>query len=564
MFTRFLFSCLADADFLDTEAFYEPQKRTVVKGGVQSLAELSRKLSAHLDELSHNAAKTAVNEVRRQVLDACRAAGRMRPGCFSLTVPTGGGKTLSAMEFALRHAEPNGLQRVIVVIPYTSIIEQNASVYRNVLGGANVLEHHSSLDPAEVTERNRLASENWDAPVIVTTSVQFFESLFANKPSRCRKLHNVARSVVILDEVQSLPAGLMLPIVEGLNELTANYGCSVVLSTATPPALAKRERFEDGLADVRQIAANAPSLSKTLNRVRVTWPKPDAPHTEWDALARELTECDQVLAIVHRRNDARHLAGLLPKEGRFHLSALMCARHRTRTLRAVRQALTDGGPCRLVSTQLVEAGVDIDFPAVYRAMGGLDSIVQGAGRCNREGAARAGQMVVFRAPTAPPGDTLRQALETTETMLREAGGEIDLTAPEIFETYFRKLYFKKNLDEKAIQAKRQELQFQQVAGAFRLIEDGYSHPIVVPYPGFRRPMSALRRDGPSRKTLRGLQRFLVNIYDRDVERLRSAAALELVHDTVLVLAEPFHHLHDREFGLVVGDNLNADTEKLVV
>ena len=428
LWVRFLFSALVDADFLDTEEFFEPGKRAAV-GRLDTVATLRERLDAHLDRLSAEAEPTKVNGVRRDVLQACRSAARVDPGLFSLSVPTGGGKTLSAMAFALRHAHHHGLRRVIVVIPYTSIIEQNAAVYRDVLGEANVIEHHSNLDPVQETPRNKLASENWDAPVVVTTSVQFFESLFANRPSRCRKLHNVAKSVVVLDEVQTLPSAFLLSILDALNELARGYGCSVVLSTATQPALAKRDTLPEGLTDVREIVPAPRALADRLKRVTVHWPDPDDEPRTWPELAEELRGHPRVLAIVHRRQDARDLAQLLPPEGLFHLSALMCPRHRSDTLAQVREALAGDGPCRLVSTQLIEAGVDVDFPVVYRALGGLDRIVQGAGRCNREGKGDAGRVVVFRAPTPPPRGAPTKGLETTLSLLREREGGLDVDDP---------------------------------------------------------------------------------------------------------------------------------------
>ena len=401
--TRFLFSALVDADWLDTEAFLEPA-RAAGRGRGASFAELKERLDAHMAGLTAGAVATPVNRARADILAACREAASHNPGLFSLTAPTGGGKTLSAMAFALDHAVRHDLRRVIVVVPYTSIIEQNAAAYRHALGVESVLEHHSNLDPEkfsemhgeEITRKHELAAENWDLPVIVTTSVQFFESLFSNKRSRCRKLHNVARSVIILDEVQSLPPEFLLAILDALRELPAHYGCSVVLSTATQPALGKREQLPAGLEGVREILPDAPQLAAQLRRVEYEWPEPETPAVEWPDLADELAEHEQVLAVVHKRDDARALARLLeervPGETVYHLSALMCAKHRLACIETVRDALRRGEPCRLISTQLIEAGVDLDFPVVYRALGGLDSIVQAGGRCKprRAAGARAG------------------------------------------------------------------------------------------------------------------------------------------------------------------------------
>ena len=292
--------------------------------------------------------------------------------------------------------------------------------------------------------------------------------------------------MIILDEVQCLPPGFLLSIVEALNELATHYGCSIVLSTATPPALAARERFETGLKGIREIVANTKELAGKLKRVEYAWPNEGTSSMTWAQLAREMVEHQQVLAVVHKRDDARNLARELKsiapeQEPVWHLSALMCAAHRSEVLAKIKDALTRGVACRVVSTQLVEAGVDVDFPIVYRALGGLDSIVQAAGRCNREGRLDKGRVVVFRAETSPPRGTPRQAMEVTESLLRDAGGILDPSDPELFEEYFRMLYHDVVLDAKRIQTLRQEFNFASVGREFKLIEDGFTTPVVVPY-----------------------------------------------------------------------------------
>ncbi len=565
---RFLFSALVDADFLDTEAFFKPGMRSLALGVSGDVAALRKRLDDAADALSAKAAAklvTSVNRLRAEVLECCREKAKLPPGIFSLTVPTGGGKTLSGMAFALRHAETHGLKRVIVVIPYTSIIEQNAKKYREALGD-NVIEHHSNLapttetdlDPTMETERNRLASENWDAPVVVTTTVQFFESLFSNKPSRCRKLHNIARSVIILDEVQSLPPGFLSPILEAMRELVAHYGCSIVLSTATQPALVKRPAFRDGLDNVREIAPDPGDLFRRLSRVDVAWPELDSPAIAWPELAAELKCHRQMLAVVHRRDDARDLAKLLPPENLFHLSALMCPKHRLDVLAAVNKQLDSEQPCRLVSTQLVEAGVDIDFPVVYRSLGGLDSVVQAAGRCNREGKRDKGKVVVFRAPTQPPRGTPKMGLETMESLLRQYHGQVDITDPAIFEEYFRMLYSKLDLDIRRIQPERQELNFASTAEKFRIIEDGFSEAIVVPYANSAERVAAVRKE-LNRDTARALQPFLVNVYPDLLSQMQAAGALETIgeNENIRVLMPDFHKRYDMTFGLVWNDGIGA-------
>lgn len=366
--TRFVFSALVDADRLDTESFVNPLQ-SQIRRRFSSIREFGGTLDSFIagkQKVSRHKGSNTVNDARATVLWQCQKAAESEPGFFSLTAPTGSGKTLSAMSFALRHAKKWNLQRVIVVIPYTSIIEQNAQEYRTALGAENVIEHHSNLDieqrrselGEEVTTRQGLAAENWDAPVIVTTTVQFFESLFSNHPSRCRKLHNIARSVVILDEVQTVPPGFLLSIVEALNELVSHYGCTIVLSTATPPALAKREGFPQGLRNLRPIITDSTALNLQLQRVKYSWPDVDAKPTDWPILASEMSKSAQALAVVHRRKDARVLAQELMQrplgDSVVHLSALMCPAHRSEVLVRIRERLAKRMPCHLVSTQLDE------------------------------------------------------------------------------------------------------------------------------------------------------------------------------------------------------------------
>ncbi len=567
---RFLFSALVDADFLDTEAFFRPGIREAATTGYTDIATLQERLDHHIAVRFNGVESTDVNVARREVLEACRRKAEKPPGVFTLTVPTGGGKTLSGMAFALNHAERYGMRRVIYVAPFTSIIEQNAKAYRKALGADNVIEHHSNLDPEQETDRNRLASENWDAPIIVTTAVQFFESLFANKPSRCRKLHNVARSVIILDEAQKVPIRYLSVILEALKELAAHYGCTVVLATATQPALGQRESLPEGFETAEEIAPDASCFAERLRRVSIHWPDPDGPAVEWPDLADRVAREKQVLVVVHRRQDARDLARLLPEEGRFHLSALMCGAHRSDVLDRVRETLKAEAPCRLVSTQVVEAGVDIDFPVVYRALGGLDSVVQAAGRCNREGELDEGRVIVFRAPTRPPHGTLSKGLGVTESMLRQTGGTLDAADPGVFTDYFRRLYLGEDLDAKGLRADLAGFNFATAARKFRLIEDGFTHPVVVPYGEAMERVESLRKalesqDGlAARRALRALQPYTVNVYDRDYGRLHDAGALETMAETVEIIAEPFRsRLYDPVFGLLLEDPLTPDPDSMI-
>lgn len=388
-----LFSCLVDADFLDTEAFYDGSEgRSLLRDApVPTLAALREQLDGYLERFK---ADTNVNQIRAGILRHVRQQSEHAPGLFSLTVPTGGGKTLASLAFALDHAIRHGLRRVIFVIPFTSIVEQNAAVFRAALGPlgeAAVLEHHSAFaapkssrdepDRYQAQEKLKLAMENWDAPIVVTTAVQFFESLFAARPSQCRKLHNITGSVVILDEAQTLPLKLLRPAVAAIDELARNYRSSIVLCTATQPALNAPD-FKGGLADVRELAPEPPALFRRLDRVRVR----HIGTLDDAALTALLREREQVLCIVNNRRHARAVyQSLADLPGARHLTTLMCAKHRSEVLAEIRGMLRRGEPCRLAATSLIEAGVDVSFPRVFRAEAGLDSVAQAAGRCNRNG-----------------------------------------------------------------------------------------------------------------------------------------------------------------------------------
>lgn len=600
---RFLFSALVDADRLDSEAAGDPTK-AALRGNYASISELRARLDTAIDNkvagLTEKDLKRPVNQARAKVLQACRDAANEPTGLFSLTVPTGGGKTLSAMSFALRHAERHSLGRVIVVIPFTSIIEQNAGVYRETLGAENVVEHHSNLDHERqrnrlgenVATRQELAAENWDAPVIVTTTVQFFESLFTNHPGRARKIHNIAHSVVILDEVQTLPPELLLPILDALRELAAHYRATVVLSTATPPALGKRERLPQGLENIRPIIGpqlllgsidgcgdDAGGLARSLSRVRYEWPQVDEPPISWEILAETLArpENTRSMAIVHRRADARELARLVrahAPEGDvlFHLSALMCPTHRNECLKQIAEALKGGGPCRLVSTQLIEAGVDLDFPVVWRALGGLDSMIQAAGRCNREGKLDGpGRVVIFRAPTAPPLGTPRRAMEAVQAMLNAAGslGEDDACVAGHIEDYFKRLYVSGELDAKNIQRERAGFNFATVGREFRMIED-FTETVAIGWgEAGKAALARLQSEGPSREAFRAIQLFTVKIYRPVFEKWRAGGVIEEIVAPdgrvtgIYALTPPYAHLYDPIFGLIDGDEPVANPEALV-
>ena len=564
-FIRMLFSTLVDADFLDTESFFEPQ-RPELRAGYPALPTLQTRLNEHLRDLTPDPPLGGINLLRGKILAACREAALLPPGFLSLTVPTGGGKTLSSLAFALDHCLHHGKRRIVYAIPYTSIIEQNAAVFKRALGEEAVLEHHSNFEPKTEDYRSRLAAENWDAPVIVTSNVQLFESLFANRPSRCRKLHRLQNSVIILDEAQMLPAELLLPCLAALKELVLGYGATVVLCTATQPALAERANF-NGLSNIREIMRDPDpaELARELKRVRFV-DRSDSPMA-WVDLADDLRRRDQVLCIVNQRNHAAQLFSLLAGEpGAVHLSGLMCPAHRLEKITELRARLQKGEPCRVVSTHLIEAGVDLDFPVVYRAMAGLDSMIQAAGRCNREGRlVEPGTVFLFAPEGVHVPHFLKAKLQATRAALAQ-GHEADSLAA--VEAYFREFFWQKGdqLDHhKLMQALTEtaaqcDFAFRHVARVFRFIDSDYE-TVIVPYN--RRAEScidALTAAEGDRAPLRKLQPFTVQIPKTEYQSLLNHGGIRLIREAYAVLARP--DLYDSQLGLRVEDSAFYRPENL--
>lgn len=578
LWIRMLFSCLVDSDFLDTEAFMDPDKsaRRISATDLDPLREKFRTKVMERNSLLRASGDfdRPVNRVRREVLEDCIKAAALAPGFFSLNVPTGGGKTLSSMAFALEHALKYGKSRIVMAIPFTSIIEQTAQVLAQVFGQENVLEHHSNLDLERETAQGRLAAENWDAPIVVTTNVQLFESLFASRTSRCRKLHNLANAILILDEAQMLPTEFLAPTLAVLKGLVTHFGCSVVLCTATQPALvgkigSQRATFPGLDKDsVREIVARPAALSETLNRVTVRIKGPEK--VAWPSLAGELSGYEQVLCIVNRRRDCRELWEALKDasgENPVHLSALMCGEHRSHVIAKIKETLSRGETLRVVSTQLVEAGVDIDFPVVYRAMTGLDGIAQAAGRCNREGrlVGRLGETVVFHPPEPSPSGLLRKQEQAGEEVLRTWPDSVPLLSPGAYENYFRILFDSVNdfgwqdfKDYLVRDARTAQLQFRSAAHWYRLIEEKGRKDIVVWFKSGRFDsqtiLGELRTYGPSRERMRKLQRCTVSVPEGVWTRLRDQgciAEVETSNGSMGLWAQCVLNLYDETFGLKV-------------
>ena len=551
---RMLFSCLTDADVLCTEAFVNP-RQSEERGRYPTLAKLAPTFFSHLDDLQHNSYMTEVNQVREEIRKVCEDAAEREQGMFSLTVPTGGGKTLSGTAFALRHALKHNLKRIIYVIPYTSIVEQTAAVLRDFFGDDAVVEHHSNLDPKIETPQARLAAENWDAPIIVTTDVQFFESLYSSRPGRCRKLHNISESVVILDEVQLLPPNLLWPCTEAMAQLVEHYRTTIVLSTATQPALAKKGPLSS--IPVHEIIPDPIDLFRRLKRTNIELPEPSAERSSWEQVAEEMCHYQQVLCIVNTRADCRTLTELLGPDA-VYLSTYLCGQHRSERIAMIKQKLHDGEALRVVSTQLIEAGVDIDFPIVFRAFTGLSSIAQAAGRCNREGRlSEPGRVVVFKPPKRAPIGQLRKAEDVLMNLL-SSSNPLSPDDPNSYPRFFSQYYdslnttgendFKKFLVQ---DCRKGCFQFQEASQAFRMIDDR-SIPVIVRYGDNESLINTLRACGPSRSIMRRLQRYLVNVPSQHLKEMHDRGFVEeLAPSGSGIFIQASQSIYDARFGLDV-------------
>ena len=604
---RMLFSCLVDADFLETERFYSAARGEgpPLRGGFVGSHHLNA-IRAFMAE--HRKDDTPVNRLRSTILDHANSKAKLPPGLFTLTVPTGGGKTLTSLSFGLEHALAHDLRRIVYVIPFTSIIEQTAQVFREALRTeGDILEHHSSFDwdrekPKSDDEEGegaaglaklRRDAENWDAPIVVTTAVQFFESLFAARTSQARKLHNLARSVIVLDEVQSIPVKLLRPCMAAIDELARNYGATVVLCTATQPALRRQDgalpRTDGGepeafdIPDERELAPDPKGLYEKLRRVNVEWRREPVDDTE---IAARFAERPQMLCIVNSRAHARDLFTILREQdqaGAVHLTTLMCARHRRAVLAKARDDLEAGRPVRLVATSLIEAGVDVSFPEVWRAAAGLSSIAQAAGRCNRSGEAGElgqafGRTVVFEAAGHKTPPMIDAFYGPARQVLRRE--DMDALGLDAIADYYRELYFRQGyqaLDSSSLdggvfpiireirdRARTFDFPFARIARAFRMIDDAMD-PVIVPQDEeARTAIDAIRHaDFPPAGAQRKLQQYTVPVPAPARAAMLASGAVQAVRpedygDRFVVLESP--SLYDPDLGLRLDDPVWRSSE----
>ena len=546
-FTRMLYSCLVDADFIDTETFMNGQ--AAPRGNSTALSSLLEKVRTKAAGYLAAQSTLPVSSQRNAVLRACMEKGAHgAPGLYTLTVPTGGGKTFASLAFALEQAAAQGMKRVIYVIPYMSIIDQTAAVFAGLLGAENVLADYSCADYKSLERENLtpaqyrqlLASENWDAPVVVTTAVQFFESLYANRSSRCRKLHNIADSVIIFDEAQTLPGDYLAPCVSAIAQLIQHYHSTAVLCTATQPALEPLFRRFAPELHPQEITPDAARLYEVLRRTTLQ----DLGTLPQEEFAARLTNHPQVLCVVNRRKTAQQLYESLPAEGSYCLTTLLCAADRRRQLDGIRQRLKEGLPCRVVSTSLIEAGVDVDFPVAYREQCGLDSLLQTAGRCNRERRRGAEESIVYR---------FRLDECSTPQMLRQNVSALDYTArhqdtldtPRAIQLYFNELSELRGpdavdkhgiLDAFLRGIRGCQFPFAQVAEEFRLIENA-ARTVYLPVGEGAALCEQLRSGHVTRTLLRKLGVYSVSCYKDQFDKLDAAGALELRPDGSAILTD---------------------------
>lgn len=553
---RLLASCLVDADRLDTERFQNPEQSNL-RAKKKKLSELATLLDAYLEKLGRDAQDTPVNRIRAGIQHTCINRSSDGPGFYSLSVPTGGGKTLSSLAWAMRHAMKNGKERIIVAIPYTSIVSQTADVFQGIFGKENVLEHHSAFEIADLNTEDitihDLATENWDYPIIVTTNVQLFESLYASKAGRFRKIHNVCNSVLILDEVQSLPVEFLRPILEALETYNHLFGVSVLFTTASTPVFDRDifwhgEELLRGLPSIHEIIPKEMDLAKKLQRVAIHF---DDGESSYADIAERMSRYGQCLCVTNTRSNAREIFKELPGDvQKIHLSRLMCPRHIKTKIDEIKRLLKLGSTVRVVSTQLIEAGVDIDFPVVFRERSGLDSIIQAAGRCNREGHLPKGDAYVFSFDHIPRG-----FMQRADNARRALGKDRDWFNPQTMREYFMHLYERvPSFDVKHIHESLQyipNMQFETAAENFRLIQDD-SMNVIVPYEGFDKPLEALLNRWKSYSIEKELSQYCVAMRKHDFDDFRAKGLIEEVCDGIYRLVDA--NRYNEETGLVLADS----------
>ena len=550
-YIRMIYSCLVDADFLDTELFMNINN--IDRSANYNYELFNDKLNNHNKKFNNK--KLEINKKRNEILNNCIKKSKYQKGLYTLTVPTGGGKTISSLAFAINHVLEHGMDRIIYVIPYTSIIEQTGKVFKDILGQENVLEHHSNFDFKNdedlIFHKLKLSSENWDIPIVVTTNVQFFESLFANKPSRCRKLHNIANSVIIFDEAQMIPTQFLTPCIMSIAELVMNYKSTCILCSATQPSL--EDIFPKEIR-VNEICEDTELLYEFFRRTKVV----NRGKMEVEQIAEELNNSNQALCIVNSKKHAIEIYSKLSGDGVFHLSTRMCPKHRSEVIDEIKQRLKNKLSCRVVSTQLIEAGVDVDFPVVYRSMAGIDSIVQAGGRCNRENNLEVGIINIFEPEsifTKNMPSSIKRPIEVAKSIMTRFE---DILSPEAIKSYFEELYNfegEEGLDinnifkelEKGAEGCNFNFNFKQVANKFKLINEN-TIPVIVEFDNESKTLiNTLRFIEKYKSILRAIQPYTVNVYEDEFNKMNGANMIEVINDGIYLLKDI--NLYKKKTGL---------------
>lgn len=568
---RMLFSSLIDADRLDTEKFMSPEKFKERYHKTILLEDLNKLLTDSLSKMGKNSEKTKLNVIRENIRNVVESKSTTTPGFFTLTVPTGGGKTLTSLSFALKHALANKMDRIIYAVPYLSIIEQTGTIFKQILGEDSIVEHHSSIDVAHGTEnqQNRLLTENWDHPLIVTTNIQLFESLFSSKTTKLRKIHNLTNSVIILDEAQMIPPDFLQPIIRVMKELVKYYNVTFILCTATQPAFGSRDSINfkfDGIDNAVELAPDPSKLFEDLVRVKINKPE-DRKYTHTE-IAHEINKNHQCLVIVNRKEDAfgiySHIYGC-----KYYLTTNLCAEHRRNILTQIKDHLGRNESVIVVSTQLIEAGVDIDFPVVFRAVSGLDSIAQAAGRCNREGLlkdsngnSKYGEVFLFHPEKSSPVGHLRQAEQAGMACINQFDNLIN---PEAFESYFNELFWVKGdlgLDKHGIHKLGQILYFEEINEKFRIIKEDVKQ-VIVPYGDGKSIIEEIQAIQKKKwnidyKIIKKAQRYSVNIRTDIYSRLLSDGVIFEVEGIVGYLENTLY------YDDLVGFQISAKEQELII
>lgn len=552
VFIRMLYSCLVDADYLDTESFMT--NGYVERNPGENIESLLDNLEKYVSKWLDNSDVDTVNGRRTEILKNCFKEGESNKGMFKLTVPTGGGKTLSSLAFALKHAKENNMDRVIYVIPYTSIIEQNAEVFRSIFGRKNVLENHCNVeyeDDVDDIKGLKLAAENWDKPIIVTTNVQFFESLYSNKSSKCRKLHNIVNSVIIFDEVQMLPTDYLKPCLAILEELVINYGSSIVLCTATQPTL---DKYFTRIKNIKELCPRIEEQFKFFKRTKII----DVGKVSETELIDNLSNEMQVLCIVNTKKRAQRIYKELTGDGIYHLSTSMCPKHRKQRLEEIRNRLKKHERCVVISTSLVEAGVDLDFKTVYRQIAGIDSIVQASGRCNREGRNSINESIVkvFQFNDRENVPSQRQQIDITKTLLSYG---YDLSDSKTIDAYFEYLYHLREdeFDKKDIMESfsSKYYEFASVGKRFKLIEEN-TKTIFIRYDDKAEDLLyRIKNYGFSKSLMRIASQYTVNVYENTFDKLYGLGMIKPISEDI----NDFYELVNEDtYQYDIGLDLNID------